>query len=190
MRSGRSWVLAAALLAAPAPALADAAGAARAVTLSISGGYRIFSHQLALQNDAALGARIGLKVVPRLQVALDYVLSDPLRKSTGKPASVSALRALVRFDALSGDTRAYLIAGAGGLLVNFTDSADYSTGALTAGVGVERRLAPNITLRLEGTSDLYRTEAVTYGPGGAEISRSTRVTNALGALAAGLGVEF
>lgn len=192
MRSSPARVLGLALLAGAAwalPALASG-DSGRPASLVLSGGYRIFNHQLGLQNDAALGVRVGLGVAPRFQLAIDYVLSDPLRASTHKPSSVSALRALARYDVLPGATRAYVVAGAGGLLVNFTDAPDYSTGALTAGVGLERHLTPRMILRLEGTADLYRAEIVAYDPGGAELSRSARLTDALAAISAGIGVEF
>jgi hypothetical protein len=182
-------VLAALLLLGPA---APRAGASedRPASISAGGGYRIFSRQLGLENDAALSLRLGLGLTERLTVSLDYVLSAPIRKATQQSASVSALRALVRYDVWRGPVRPYLIAGAGGFLANFDDSNDFSTGALTLGAGVDRPLGRRSFLTVEASTDLYRSEVVHYDIGGAVLSRSPRTTNALGTLGVSLGTRF
>ncbi len=162
----------------------------RPVTLAFSGGYRIFNHQVDLKNEAAFGARLGLGIVPRLEVALDFELSDPLRGATGRPASISALRALVRVDALRGPTRPYAIAGVGGLLMNFDDSPDFSSGALTVGVGIEHGLGGGMFARLEGTADFYRAQVEKYDNGGTVVGTTGRTTNGLGTISLGLGTRF
>ncbi len=199
MRSGGTRVpaLAAGLCllvacAAPGPARAADATAeqTRPVTLAFSGGYRIFSRQLGLQNDAAFDLRLGLGVARRASIALDYGLCDPLREVTRQPASVNALRALARVDILEGALRPYVLAGMGGFLINFHDAPDYSEGSLTAGAGIERDLSPRLVLRVEGTADFYRSELITYDAGGNVLTRSARLTNALGTISAGLGVRL
>jgi hypothetical protein len=181
--------LAALILLVPAASRADGWGG-RSVSASAGGGYRIWSRQLGLENDAALSLRLGLSVTERLAVSLDYVLSAPIRKATQQSASVSALRALVRYDVWRGPVRPYLIAGAGGFLANFDDSNDFSTGALTFGAGVERPLGGGSFLAVEASTDLYRSEVVHYDMGGAVLSRSPRTTNALGTLGVSLGTRF
>lgn len=181
----------AALLALLALASAGPAAAGdRPVSVSGGAAWRIFSSQLGLENDAGLSLRLGLGVTDRLEVALDYSLSDPLRKVTQQSASVSALRALARYEVWQGAVRPYVLAGGGGFLVNFNDSSDYSTGALTVGLGIERRLGPSAFLRVEGSADLYRSEVVRYDIGGNVESRAPRTTNALGTFSASLGTRF
>jgi len=172
------------------PAARAAASGDRPVSASAGGAWRIFSSQLGLESDAGLSLRLGLGVMDRLEVALDYSLSAPLRETTQQSASVSALRALARYEVWQGPIRPYVIAGGGGFLVNFDDSSDYSTGAVTLGAGVERRLGPRAFLRLEGTADLYRSEVVRYDLGGNVRSRAPRTTNALGSLGVFLGTRF
>ncbi len=173
-----------------ARAAESSAEQARPVTLAFSGGYRIFNHQVDLKNEAAFGARLGLGIAPRVEVALDFELSDPLRGATGRPASVSALRALLRVDALRGSIRPYAIAGVGGLLMNFDDSPDFSSGALTAGVGVEHALSGRMIARLEATGDFYRAQVDKYDNGGTIVARTGRTTNGLGTISLALGTRF
>lgn len=187
---GASGLALAALLLLGAAAPRVRASEDRPVSISAGGGYRIWSRQLGLENDAALSLRLGLWITERLAVSLDYVLSAPIRRATQQSASVSALRALARYDVWRGPVRPYLFAGAGGFLANFNDSNDFSTGALTFGAGVERPLGRRSFLTVEASTDLYRSEVVHYDIGGAVLSRSPRTTNALGTLGVSLGTRF
>ena len=162
----------------------------RLVTLLVTGGARIFNSQVDLGTDASLGLRLGLGVSRRAAIDFDYVVSGTTREVTGSGATVHAMRALVRYDFLTGGTRPYLVAGVGGLLFDFTDSQDYATGALTLGYGVSRRLGSRAILTLEGTGDLYRNRAAKFSSTGEELSAGPRNTQGLGTVSLGVGMEF
>ena len=174
----------------PRAALASEVEFRRPVTLAAAAGARIFNSQLDLETGGALGLRLGLGVSEHVQVAFDYILSVAIREATNQNAGVHAMRGLLRYDLLAGDTRPYAIAGIGGLYFDFGDAPDYSTGALTLGFGVSRRLGSRTHVTLEGSTDLYQNQVVTYGPTGEELSRSPRTTEGLGTVALGVGMEF
>ena len=182
--------LAAAVLFSPAPSRAADTESDRAVTLGIAGGTRMFNSQVDLGADISLGMKLGLGISRHASLVFDYVVSGTTRDVTGSGATVHAMRELVRYDLLTGETRPYLVAGVGGVLFDFTDSQDYATGALTLGCGVTRRLGSRSTLTLEGTGDLYRNRAATFSSTGEELSAGPRDTQSLGTVSLGLGMEF
>ena len=173
-------------LMAPAPASASE----RPLTLQAGGGVRIFNSQLALHDNVSLGLRMGLGMTDRLSLALDYVFSSPVRETSNYIAYVSALRGLIRFDLLAGRTRPYLIAGLGGVQFNFNDARDYSTGTLTVGYGLSRRIGPRRTLGLEATADVYRNRVEQFSVTGDLIGYGPRSYQGMGTISASVGIEF
>ncbi len=162
----------------------------RDASLGAMGGLRIFNTQVGLRNDASVGLRLGLGIVPRVHILMDYALCGANRKSGTGTANVHALRALARFDFLHGSTRPYVVTGAGGVLFDFNDAQDYATGTLTVGYGVDRRLGSRTYATVEGTLDFYRNRTVVYSSTGQELSRSPRETQGVGNVALGLGFLF
>ncbi len=162
----------------------------RSITLGVSGGLRVFNSQLGLQNNAAAGLRVGLGVTERLTVSLDYVFSAPVRENTDVIAGVSALRSLLRVDLMAGRTRPYLIAGVGGVMFNFGDARDFSTGTLTGGLGISHRFDRRHSISIEATEDAYRARTEEFTLTGSLLRTGPRTTNGLGTIAGGFAMTF
>lgn len=133
---------------------------------------------------------MGLGVTERLTLALDYVFSAPTRENSNLLANVNALRGLARFDFLTGKTRPYLIAGVGGVLFNFTDARDYSTGTLTVGYGISKRLDPHHVISVEATADVYRNQVENFDVTGRRVSYGPRSYQGMGTISAAIGYQF
>ncbi len=182
-----AWMLATALLFAAPATPARAFASDRPLTLQVGGGLRTFNSQLGLRENASMGLRMGLGVTDRLSFALDYVFSAPPRENTDIIAGVSALRGLARFDILSGNTRPYVIAGVGGVLFNFGDARDYSTGTLTVGYGLSRRLGSHNVISIEASADVYRARTEEFTLTGSLLSSGPRSYQGLGTITAAVG---
>jgi len=180
----------AALPSAPDRAAASVGAGARPALVSIVGGWRIFSSQLGLRDDASAGLRLGLGVAPRVVLMTDFTVSGANRSVGTGTATVHALRMLARFDILGGSTRPYVVTGAGGVLFDFNDAQDYATGTLTMGYGLEHRFAGSPRVMLEGDLDLYRNRTIVYSSTGQELRRSPKTTQGLGTIALGLVFGF
>ncbi len=183
-------MLAAALVFSGSATPARASATDRPLTLQAGGGMRIFNSQLGLRDNVSLGLRMGLGVTDRLSFALDYVFSAPPRENTDIIAGVSALRGLARFDFLTGSTRPYVIAGVGGVLFNFGDARDYSTGTLTVGYGLSRLLGPHHVISVEATADVYRNRVENFDVAGHLVSRGPRSYQGTGTISANIGYRF
>jgi hypothetical protein len=175
-----------ALLSPEHPAIA----AERPVTLQAGGGVRLFDPELGFDASPCAGLRLGLGVTNHVSFALDYVFSAPARLSTDRIAYISALRGLARIDFLSGATRPYAIAGVGGVLMNFGDARDYSTGTLTGGLGISRLLGSHHVLAIEGTGDVYATRIEYFDLVGQPLYKGPRTHQAMGTISANLGFRF
>src|SRR6185295_7912679 len=125
----------------------------RSVTIQPDAGVRFFNSDVGLGTTASMGIRMDLGITDRFSLGIDYLFSSPTRTNTERLANVDALRALARFDLLSGSTRPFVEVGIGGLRFNFTDAVDYSASAGTLGVGVSHRLGRHHVIQLEGSGD-------------------------------------
>src|SRR5439155_1569687 len=83
---------------APDRAAASVGAGARPALVSIVGGWRIFSSQLGLRDDASAGLRLGLGVAPRVVLMTDFTVSGANRSVGTGTATVHALRMLARSD--------------------------------------------------------------------------------------------
>jgi len=175
------------LFLAPGPAVA---ASEREVTLSIAGGYRVYDEPLGLSDDAALLFRVGLGLSSRAQLAIDYLYSDPARSVNHTYAHVDHVRLLGRMNALTGRTRPYGLFGVGIFVADFGDSYDTTAGTVSAGLGIERRLGPQLLVQVEATAEFYKAEVVLFDPGGRARYRGPRTTEANGTFSAGFGFHF
>lgn len=165
-------------------------GAERPVTVQLGGGARMFSRKLALDDDFCSTLRLGLGLTDRITLCLDYVGSSPTRNTTSAIAHVNALRALARVDLLEGGLKPYVIAGAGGVLFNFSDATDTATGTLTAGLGISRGLGDRGVISMEGTADVYAYRSERFDVLGRPTYQSVRSYEPLGTISANLGFRF
>lgn len=181
------------LVAAARPA--DAGGSeparqGRSIIIGTTIGARFFPEELQLGNDFAFGGRVGLGLDRRWALLLDFVAAHTYRESTGEAAYVDALRILGRANLLTGRFRPYVLAGAGGLLFLFQDTPTTAGAAATFGLGADFRLAPQTFVFVESSLDLYSQQEIEYDFfGGVAFSGQDRART-LGAVSAGLGVEF
>jgi len=162
----------------------------RPITLQVGGGMRIFNDQLGLKNNVCAGFRMDFEVTDRFSLALDYVFSSPTRSASNAIAHISALRGLARVNLLGGSTRPYVIAGAGGVLMNFSDALDAGTGTVTAGVGLSRALGAHHVVSVEGTEDVYASRSQRFDALGRPTYQSKQTYQPLGTISANFGFRF
>jgi hypothetical protein len=181
------------LAAGPRPAGAGALETTRRerpVIIGITIGARLFTEELELGNDFAFGGRVGLGFGRRWSMSLDFVAAHTYRESTGRAAYVDALRVLGRANLLTGRFRPYVLAGPGGLLFLFNDTPATAGGAATLGLGADYRLAPQTFGFIESSIDLYSQQDITYDLDGSAAFSGPNRARTLGAIIAGIGVEF
>lgn len=185
--AGSALVLAVLLLPSPGAASPESD---RPLTVSVAVGYRTYNEHLGLEDAVAFGGRLGMGLSPRVEIALDYTGSIGDRETTDKLAGVDLLRALVRWNALTGSTRPYAIGGAGMMAADFTDAADFASYAMTVGAGVEQALPHAFVLRLEGVLDFYRADRVRYDSVGDVVEQESPTTDGIGTFTLSLGARF
>jgi len=179
------FVVAACSSAIPGPARAE-----RSLVVAPIIGLRAFESKLDLGDEAAIGARFGIATSDRVSVLVDYVHTAPARKTTGQLAYITGLRTLAQVRILTGRIRPYVIAGAGGVLFNFSDANDTAGGTVTIGGGVELKPWRRAALFAEGSLDFYRSREVIYSATGDEISVGPRSTDQISTVEAGVALEF
>lgn len=178
------------VIAASSFAIPDVARAERSLVVAPILGIRSFESKLDLGNEAAIGARFGIATSDRVSVLVDYVHTAPARKTTGQLAYITGLRTLAQVRVLTGRVRPYVIAGAGGVLFNFSDANDTAGGTVTIGGGVELKPWRRAALFAEGSLDFYRSREVIYSTTGDEISVGPRSTDQISTVEAGVALEF
>ncbi|HEX7077448.1 MAG TPA: hypothetical protein VF363_03415 [Candidatus Eisenbacteria bacterium] len=162
----------------------------RPAIIGITIGARLFTKELELGNDFAFGGRVGLGLSRRWALLLDFVAAHTYREPTGKAAYVDALRVLGRANLLTGRFRPYVLAGPGGLLFLLNDTPTTAGGAATFGLGADYRLAPQTFGFVESSIDLYSQQDITYSLDGSVSFVGPNRARTLGAVIAGIGVEF
>lgn len=162
----------------------------RPVIVGVTIGLRYFTEELKLGNDFAFGGRVGFGLNERWALLLDFVAAHTYRESTNRAAYVDALRVLGRANLLTGRFRPYVQAGGGGLLFIFTDAPNTAGAAATLGAGADYRLAPQTFVFVESSVDLYSQRDLTYRFDGSVAYSGQDRARTLGAVAAGIGVEF
>jgi len=159
-------------------------------SVALTGGFRLFGDELDLREHWSYGGRVGLSDPSRTTLYLDYLECRTWRNATARHSEIFALRALVRFDILKSTVRPYVIAGFGGMMLQFDDAPNAGVGAFTYGGGAEARLGDRWSIFAEGTFDTYTAERVTYTPGGTVYGRTYRGTFSMNSLIAGLSARF
>ena len=162
----------------------------REFTLAPTAGATWFDQKLDFECEASYGFRFGMGADRRFSVVMDYSQVDPARKTTGKSARISSLRALAQCRILTGSVRPYLMGGFGGLLFNFDDANDAAGGSASAGGGVEYAPWKRTKFFAEYSAAFYRMRSVTYSSSGSVLSTGERSTDALQSVAAGVSVGF
>lgn len=162
----------------------------RSIIIGTTIGARFFPEELQLGNDFAFGGRVGLGLNRRWAILLDFVAAHTYRESNGDAAYVDALRILGRANLLTGRFRPYVLAGGGGLLFLFQDTPTTAGAAATFGLGADYRLAPQTFVFVESSLDLYSQENIEYDFYGDVVFWGEERARTLGALSAGIGVEF
>lgn len=162
----------------------------REFTLAPSAGATWFDSKLDFGGEVSFGLRLGMEANHRFAVLMDFAQVDPARKTTGKVARVSSLRALGQCRLLTGVVRPYLLGGFGGVLFNFEDAGDTAGGTATAGGGVEYAGWKKAKFFAEYSAEFYRMRSVTYSSTGSVLSTGQRTTDALQSVAAGVSVGF
>jgi len=149
-----------------------------------------FDEKLDFESEISFGLRFGMEANHRFSILMDYAQVDPARKTTGKSARVSSLRALAQCRLLTGSVRPYLVGGFGGLLFNFEDANDTAGGTASAGGGVEYAGSQSVKVFAEYSADFYRMRSVTYSSTGEVLSSGERTTDVLQSVSAGVSVGF
>ena len=162
----------------------------REFTIAPTAGATWFDQKLDFECEASFGFRFGMEADRRFSVLMDFAQTDPARKTTGRSARVSSLRALGQCRLLTGNLRPYLMGGFGGVLFNFDDANDAAGGTASAGAGVEYAAWKRTKLFAEYSAAFYRTRSVTYSSTGSVLSTGERATDALQSVAAGVSVGF
>ena len=162
----------------------------REFTIAPTAGAAWFDRKLDFESEASFGFRFGMEADRRFSVLMDYAQVDPARKTTGKSARVSSLRALGQCRLLTGSVRPYLMGGFGGVLFNFNDANDTAGGTASAGAGVEYAAWKRTKIFAEYSAVFYRMRSVTYSSTGSVLSTGERTTDALQSVAAGVSVGF
>lgn len=163
---------------------------ARPVIVGITIGARFFNDDLELGNDFAFGGRVGIGLGPKWALLTDFIACHPSRDVTSIAAYVDALRLLARYNLRTGTFRPYVVGGIGGVLFIFNDTPTTAGGALTAGLGADYRLAPQTSLFVEATRDLYSEQDITYDVEGNPVYSGKEHTKSLGTICTGISVEF
>ena len=169
---------------------AAAAAPDREFTVAPTAGATWFDQKLDFECEASYGFRVGMGADRRFSLLMDYSQVDPARRTTGKSARVSSLRALGQCRILTGSVRPYLMGGFGGLLFNFDDANDTAGGSASAGAGVEYAAWKTARIFAEYSAAFYRMRSVTYSSTGSVLSTGERSTDALQSVAAGVSVGF
>lgn len=162
----------------------------REFTVAPGAGATWFDNKLDLGGEVSFALRFGMEANHRFSVLMDFAQVDPARKTTGKSARVSSLRALGQCRILTGTIRPYLVGGFGGLLFNFDDANDTGGGAASVGGGVEYAGWKRAKLFAEYSAQFYRMRTVTYSSTGSVLSSGERTTDALQSVTAGVSVGF
>ncbi len=158
---------------------------------SLYSGLRAFNEELGFNGEIGYGGRLLLRIDERFSVGLDFEMSNPLRVWTGKTATVSAMRSMVRLDLLGSEWRPYLCGGLGFILFDFRDATNTAMGVVTGGGGLTRRLGDSWFVFAEGSADMYRSEEVrVFFPSGEPALISPRSTEFLGSVLLGVGRRF
>jgi hypothetical protein len=105
--------------------------------LAPSAGATWFDDKLDFGGEVSFGLRFGMEANHRFSVLMDFAQVDPARKTTGKSARVSSLRALGQCRLLTGSVRPYLMGGFGGVLFHFDDGTTPPAERRERGGGVE-----------------------------------------------------
>ena len=160
------------------------------ITISPILGSSWYDETLDLKSEISYGLRVGMAVDKRCSLLMEYVQSDPSRKTTGDAATVSSLRALGQFRPLASAVQPYLLGGFGGVLFNLDDTTDTAGGSASVGGGLE--FAPSRRARLfaEYSAEFYRMRNVTYSPTGDVVSTSERSTDTIQFVSFGVSVGF
>jgi opacity protein-like surface antigen len=162
----------------------------REFTVAPTAGAAWFDEKLDFEYEASFGFRFGMEADRRFSVLMDFAQVDPARKTTGKSARVSSLRALGQCRLLTGSFRPYLMGGFGGVLFNFDDANDTAGGTASAGAGVEYAAWKRTKIFAEYSAAFYRMRSVTYSSTGSVLSTGERTTDALQSVSAGVSVGF
>ena len=162
----------------------------REFTVAPTAGATWFDQKLDFECEASFGFRFGMEADRRFSILMDFAQVDPARKTTGKSARVSSLRALGQCRILTGSIRPYLMGGFGGVLFNFDDANDTAGGTASAGAGVEYSAWKRTKIFAEYSAAFYRMRSVTYSSTGSVLSTGERTTDALQSVAAGVSVGF
>jgi hypothetical protein len=175
----------------PAPVRGEVPpGKERPIIIATSVGIRMFHPDLELDDDFSFGGRVGVGLGRRWAVLLDFVACHPHRESTAIASYVDALRLLARANLITGRFRPYVVGGIGGVLFMFNDTPSTAGGALTAGLGADYRIAPQTSVFLEGSMDLYSHQEFTYDRDGSVAFVGPNRGKRLGTISGGIGVEF
>jgi len=178
------------LFAVAAAALAAEPAARGDVTIAPTLGSQWFDQKLDLKGEISYGLRVGMALDPRFSLLMEYVQSDPSRKTTGESATVSSLRALGMLRPVHAVVQPYLIGGFGGVLFNFDDTTDTAGGSATAGGGLEYAPSRRARLFAEYSAEFYRMRSVTYSSTGTVVTTSERSTDAIQSVSFGVSVGF
>jgi hypothetical protein len=173
------------------PRQSPAAEQERPVVASVTMGARFFSEDLGLQTALSYGARVDMSFSSRVGMIFDFVDAQPLLSYGYESATVPALRALLRVNALEGKYRPYALLGPGGLLLQYPKGFTTGAATVTFGAGLEGRFGPKARVFVEGTLDLFWVEDVVYYfPGYPPIQVHPRESEDTGTICAGVGLEF
>jgi len=181
-------MLAGALALLPSPRLC--AAAERPITIQVGAGPRIYNQELGLNSDLGAGIRLGLGVSERASIALDFLYTPTNRTTSDQISIITSLRALARMDLLRGPIRPYVLAGAGGVMMNFSDARDVSAGTLTGGLGISRSIGRDHFVSIEGTLDFYSSRVQYYDLEGAVIYDGPQTIETLKMVTVNVGTRF
>lgn len=149
-----------------------------------------FDAKLDLESELSLGLRFGMGLDRRFSLLMDFAQTDPARKTTGRPARVSSLRAMAQCRPIAARIQPYLLGGFGGVLFNFEDTNDTAGGTVTVGGGAEYAASRRARIFAEYSAEFYRMQSVTYSPTGVVLSTGERTTDAIQSVSAGFSVGF
>lgn len=173
------------LLALAVMVVAAAPAAAGELSLGVATGGHLFADDLELGvADAAeqgapasgvlVGARLGVRILPRVSLEGEVVLIPTTERMTGKAIEVVGFRGQAAVDLLRrGRLRPFLVAGVGGLDVaarNVPTMEDDSDLALHWGGGLGVALSPSFELRFDGRHLLLPNIADSGGSSDFEVS--------------------
>lgn len=171
-------------------ALAATTPPGRWATVGVTGGARIFSSSLDLENEFAIGARVVLGLSDRVSIGIDGGHSSPTRRSSDIASSFGEVRAIASYRFLTGSVRPYLMTGVGGQFFNFHDAPGAAGAVVAAGAGVECSLGEVWSVVGEGSVDFYRARYQTFSDTGEVIDSTEPLTYGTGILTLGLQIRF